>query len=106
MNDLEAIYDEVGQLKDFDYYSPYQQHCDKILQMIRNVQNHTTIVDNQLLQKLWDAFYKEEDEWERLLVGTSNHDNWFLTYRPWLQEGFGIAIKILSQEIIKQNGTN
>jgi len=58
-------------------------------------------LDNNLLQKLWNNFYREEDEWEQLFVGTSNHDNWFLTYRPWLQEGFEIAIRVLSQEIDK-----
>lgn len=101
MNDLKTIYNEVEQLKDFDSYTPYQRQCDKILNMIKRL----LVVDDNLLQKLWNAFYREEDKWEQLLVGT-NHDNWFTTYRPWLQEGFGIAIKVLAQEIEKQNGTN
>ena len=46
MNNLKIIYNEVEQLKDFDSYTPYQQHCDKILQMIEDFQDHTTIVDN------------------------------------------------------------
>lgn len=106
MNNLKVIYNEVEQLKDFDSYTPYQQRCNKLLHMIEDFQDHTTIVDNQLLQKFWNAFYKEEDEWEKLFVGTSNHEKWFTSYRPWLQAGFEIAIKVLSQEIEKQNGTN
>jgi len=101
MNELKEIYREVETLKDFDSYTPYQRQCDKILKMIEKL----LVVDDNLLQKLWDTFYKEEDKWEKLLVGTSNHNDWFSTYRPWLQEGFGIAIKVLSQEIEK-NGTN
>ena len=57
--------------------------------------------NNQLLQKLWNAFCKEEDEWEKLFIGTSNHEKWFTSYRPWLQAGFEIAIKVLSQEMDK-----
>ena len=68
-----------------------------------SIKKNITIVDNQLLQKLWNAFYKEEDEWEQLFRGTSRHDDWFMTHRPWLQAGFEIAIKVLSQEINKNN---
>ena len=63
-------------------------------------------MNDNLLQKLWNAFYKEEDEWEQLFTGTSKHEDWFMTYRPWLQTGFEIAIKVLLQETYKQNGTN
>lgn len=79
-----------------------KEEDNKILNMIEKL----PVVDDNLLQKLWNAFYKEEDEWEQLFRGTSNHDKWFMTYRPWLQAGFEIAIKALSQEIEKQNGTN
>lgn len=99
MNELKEIYHEVEALKDYDSYTPYQRQCNKILNMIERL----LVMDDNLLQKLWNAFYEEEDKWEQLLVGTSNHDNWFTTYRPWLQEGFGIAIKVLSQEI-NENG--
>ena len=94
MNELKEIYHEVEALKDYDSYTPYQRQCNKILNMIERL----LVMDDNLLQKLWNAFYEEEDKWEQLLVGTSNHDNWFTTYRPWLQEGFEIAIKVLSQE--------
>ena len=50
-----------------------------------------------VLQKLWNAFYTEEDKLEKRYIRTSEHDNWFLVYRPWLQDGFGIAIKVLSE---------
>ena len=43
------------------------------------------------------AFYTEEDKLEKRYVRTSEHDNWFLVYRPWLQDGFGIAIKAFSE---------
>lgn len=99
MNELKEIYREVEALKDYDSYTPYQQHCNKILNMIEKL----LVVDDNLLQKLWNTFYKEEDEWAQLFVGTSRHDDWFMSYRPWLQAGFEIAIRVLSQEIEKQN---
>lgn len=99
MNELKEIYHEVEALKDYDSYTPYQRQCNKILNMIERL----LVMDDNLLQKLWNAFYKEEDKWEQLFVDTSSHDNWFTTYRPWLQEGFGIAIKVLSQET-NENG--
>ena len=75
-----------------------KEEDNKILNMIEKL----PVVDDNLLQKLWNAFYKEEDEWEQLFRDTSNHDKWFMTYRPWLQSGFEIAIKALSQEINKK----
>lgn len=50
-----------------------------------------------VLQKLWNALYAEEDKLEGRYFGTPEHDNWFLIYRPWLQDGFGIAIKAMSE---------
>lgn len=50
-----------------------------------------------ILQKLWNAFYAEEDKFEKRYISTPEHDNWFSVYRPWLQNGFGIAIKVLSE---------
>lgn len=50
-----------------------------------------------VLQKLWNALYAEEDKFEKRYISTPEHDNWFLVYRPWLQNGFGIAIKVLSE---------
>jgi len=34
MNDLDKIRDEIIELSNFDSYTPFQQHCNKILQMI------------------------------------------------------------------------
>ena len=50
-----------------------------------------------VLQKLWNALYAEEDKFEKRYISTPEHDNWFSVYRPWLQDGFGIAIKVLSE---------
>lgn len=50
-----------------------------------------------VLQKLWNALYAEEDKLEKKYVGTPEHDKWFMVYRPWLQDGFGIAIKAMSE---------
>ena len=50
-----------------------------------------------IFQKLWNALYAEEDKLEKRHINTPEHDNWFLVYRPWLQDGFGIAIKVLSE---------
>lgn len=50
-----------------------------------------------IFQKLWNALYAEEDKFEKRYINTPEHDNWFSVYRPWLQDGFGIAIKVLSE---------
>ena len=50
----------------------------------------------ELKQKMWNAFYAEEDEYEKKLVGTDKHHEWFSTYRPWLQKGFDIAINAIA----------
>ncbi len=57
-----------------------------------SVRNAPTV---DVLQKLWNALYAEEDKLEKKYVGTPEHDKWFMVYRPWLQDGFGIAIKAL-----------
>ena len=53
-------------------------------------------LNDNLLQKLWNEFYKEEDKWEQLFMGTSNQENWFTSYRHWLQAGFEIAIRVIA----------
>lgn len=50
-----------------------------------------------VLQKLWNALYTEEDKFEKRYINTPEHNNWFMVYRPWLQDGFGIAINVLSE---------
>lgn len=55
-----------------------------------------------VFQKLWNALYAEEDKFEKRYISTPEHDNWFLVYRPWLQDGFGIAIKVLSEIFVPE----
>ena len=50
----------------------------------------------ELKQKMWNAFYAEEDEYEKKFVGKEEHLNWFTVYRPWLQKGFNIAINVIA----------
>ena len=50
----------------------------------------------ELKQKMWNALYAVEDEYEKQFVGTDEHDAWFNTFRPWLQKGFDIAIKTIA----------
>lgn len=52
-----------------------------------------------IFQKLWNALYAEEDKFKKRYISTPEHDNWFSVYRPWLRDGFGIAIKVLLSEI-------
>lgn len=55
-----------------------------------------------VLAKLWNGLYAEEDKWEKKFCGTQEHDNWFTNYRPWLQNGFEIAIKVLTELGVKE----
>ena len=58
---------------------------------------------NELLDKIWDAFYKEEDELEKKFVGTAESDAWFSTYRHWMQQGFDVAIDVIAKEKERAN---
>ena len=51
----------------------------------------------ELKQKMWNALYAEEDEYEKKFVGKAEHLNWFTVYRPWLQKGFDIAINAIAE---------
>ena len=51
----------------------------------------------ELKQKMWNALYAEEDEYEKKFVGKEEHLNWFTVYRPWLQTGFDIAINVIAE---------
>ena len=53
-------------------------------------------VPEELKQKMWNALYTEEDEYEKKFVGKEEHLNWFTVYRPWLQKGFNIAINAIA----------
>ena len=50
----------------------------------------------ELKQRMWNALYAEEDEYEKKFVGKEEHLNWFTVYRPWLQKGFDIAINAIA----------
>lgn len=64
-----------------------------------SVRNAPTV---NVLQKLWNALYAEEDKCEKKFCSTQEHDNWFTNYRPWLQNGFEIAIKVLTELGVKE----
>ena len=51
-----------------------------------------------LTQKMWNALYAEEDKLEKQYVGTDKCNDWFTVYRPWLQHGFEIALKVVVTE--------
>ena len=51
-----------------------------------------------LKQKMWNALYAEEDNLENKFTGTEEHNHWFFVYRPWLQRGFEIAIKVIAEQ--------
>ena len=53
-------------------------------------------IPDELKQKMWNALYAEEDKFEKKYIGTKEQDSWFLIYRPWLQEGFNLAIKAIA----------
>ena len=65
------------------------------------IKDAKTIVNDfpnaSVFNRLWNALYAKEDKLEKRYIGTTEHDNWFMVYRPWLQDGFGIAIKVLSE---------
>ena len=54
-------------------------------------------IPTELKQKMWNALYAEEDEYEKKFVGKEEHLNWFTVYRPWLQKGFDIAINAIAE---------
>lgn len=53
-------------------------------------------IPEELMHKMWNALYAEENKFEKKYVGTKEHNSWFLIYRPWLQEGFNLAIKAIA----------
>jgi len=106
MNDLDAIYNEVVQLEDFDSYTPYQQRCDKILQMIDDFKKNNTIVDYHLICKLFNELHKEEKQLEDFFTSIMEHEQWVSKYKWLVKAGFEVTLKVLLQEIDKQNGTD
>ena len=59
--------------------------------------------ENNILNKMWNALYAEEDRLEKKFIGTDKHDDWFTVYRPWLQNGFEIGLKVIAG-IYEQKG--
>jgi len=66
--------------------------ADDILALLKEQELPT-----ELKQKMWNALYAEEDEYEKKFVGKEEHLNWFTVYRPWLQKGFDIAINTIAE---------
>ena len=79
---------------------------DEICEAVHNAYDHgfynavrTLKKRDNLKQKMWNALYVEEDQLEKKFVGTEElHDKWFYVYRPWLQRGFEIAIKVIAEQ--------
>lgn len=61
------------------------------------------VVDEQLMNALWNDFYKEEDKWDKLYASTKNNDNWYLVWRPWMQVGFESAIGTIARRLEGEN---
>lgn len=51
-----------------------------------------------VVQKMWNALHAEEDRLEKKFVGTDKHNDWFTVYRPWLQNGFEIGLKVIAEQ--------
>ena len=49
-------------------------------------------------QKMWNALYAEEDELEKKFTQTDKQNEWIMEYRPWLQRGFEIAIRVIAEQ--------
>ena len=83
-------------IRDMDENPPSYGDMDRVIAAV----NNAPTVD--VFKKLWNALYAEEDKFEKRYISTSDHDNWFLFYRPWLQNGFEIAIKVLSEIFVSE----
>ena len=68
-----------------------QEQAQEIISLLKEQELPT-----ELKQKMWNALYAEEDEYEKKFVGKEEHLNWFIVYRPWLQKGFDIAINAIA----------
>lgn len=92
--DADAFLKRNEELADCDFYHPkFEGTLQDIVDMEPTV---------NVLQKLWNALYAEADKFEKRYISTPEHDNWFLVYRPWLLDGFGIAIKVLSEIFVSE----
>lgn len=95
---LEGIYRCVSPVNHTCGDCPYQDNhveCKR-----RALSDAIALLKEQedLKQKMWNALYAEEDKLEKKLIGTEEHNDWFVVYRPWLQRGFEIAIKVIAKQ--------
>lgn len=90
MSGLKQAKDEYGRTVFPDCRSKYYAVRDAI-ELLKKQED--------LKQKMWNALYAEEDKLEKKFVGTEElHDRWIYVYRPWLQRGFEIAIKVIAEQ--------
>ena len=90
------LIDADALIRDMEENPPSYGDMDMVIAAV----NNAPTVD--VFQKLWNALYAEEDKFEKRYISTPEHDNWFLFYRPWLQNGFEIAIKVLSEIFVSE----
>lgn len=84
------------QFKDCEYTMGMYCRKDKLISETVELLKEREL-QTELKQKMWNAFYAEEDEYEKKFVGKEEHHNWFTVYRPWLQKGFDIAINVIAE---------
>lgn len=97
-NEMDIVDDALALLKEdchnckleclLQKYDELKEKYDKLLKEQE--------LPTELKQKMWNALYAEEDEYEKKYIGTDDHDAWFNIYRPWLQRGFDIAINVVA----------
>lgn len=69
---------------------------DDAIKRLKEQEIQPKTVPEELKLKMWNALYAVEDKFEEKYIGTKEQDSWFLIYRPWLQEGFDLAIKAIA----------
>ena len=99
MTDIESVVKGLNDIGDFiagrlgyEQARNYFKTIDDAIAMLKERELPT-----ELKQKMWNALYAEEDEYEKKFVGKEEHLNWFTVYRPWLQKGFDIAINVIAE---------
>ena len=91
---IEVLSKTAKTVKEFNEDVPIKislECIEDILELLKEQELPT-----ELKQKMWNALYAEEDEYEKKFVGKEEHLNWFTVYRPWLQTGFDIAINAIA----------
>lgn len=95
------MYDRCGECSYYEFDKDGFMCRDELLHdAIALLKEQETVksktISEELKQKMWNALYTEEDKFDKKYAGTKEHDNWFLIYRPWLQDGFDLAIKAIA----------